>query len=156
MARASFTLGGLDDLQRTFRDISDAVGNGGFEALHELATDVMEESKARAPEDELHQLVDSHRLVVVEHTPTRSVIDIRVGPVFGKNGFDYTLAMHEGHPQVGKYKLGRLSLTKSRGPAHSGPGVGLKFLERAFDAAYSSAVKRIAEAVKAAMGSRTK
>ncbi|KAA0573362.1 HK97 gp10 family phage protein [Azospirillum sp. Sh1] len=127
---------------RHLSDITKAVQKKTPEALRALAEEVRDGAVARAP-IKSGELRESIR---VEMQPSGRVADIVVGPVYGKGGYNYAIAMHEGHPKVigGLYELGELSQAYSDGPAHYGKGIGVKFLERAFNAVYRSAMKRLA------------
>lgn len=136
---------------RHLADITKAVRQKTPEALRELAEEVRDGAVARAPIKE-GGLRESIR---VEMQPSGRVADIVVGPVYGKGGYNYAIAMHEGHPKVigGLYELGELSQAYSDGPPHYGKGIGVKFLERAFNAVYRSALKRLADGYAGAISS---
>ena len=113
-----------------------------------LNEEILEGSKERAPFD-TGALEDSHR-AVVEPDAERIKTYVIVGPV-EHNGFDYSVAMHEGIVVGYPYNLGKGSLEKNTGTPDYGTGVGWKFLQRSFDAVMRTAQARIRRKIEEAL-----
>jgi hypothetical protein len=149
--RNVFRIEGVERIRRTLSELSRAAQMGGKEAVDDLARQVMEGSIARAPKLS-GDLEESHHITTTGTFMTGTYrVQVNVGPVYGADGTDYSLLMHEGIIAGVPYHLGPVSEAKNHGVPHVGDGVGMKFLERSFNAVYRESLRDIARRVKDAL-----
>lgn len=135
-------LSGARELRSTLTRKKEIARTISAEEVKRIATEIMDGSKARAPE-ETGKLVDSHRMSVVAAGDHVEAV-VSVGPVYSEDGHDYSIEMHEGLATGdGKYELGPGSEAKNLGTPHVGEGVGWKFLERSFKAVTRRVMKEL-------------
>lgn len=121
---------------------------GGDKAIDDLALDVAQGAIDRAPRltGSLEQAVDIETTDTGKRHTAEVFIDLEVAP--------HAVYMHEGieggEPPAG-YELGEISQSKNTGTPHVGRGVGFKFLERSFEQNYRAGLKRVNDALKAAI-----
>ena len=115
---------------------------GGAAALKEISAEIKEASQDRAPEKS-GNLVDAHYYRKTVDDGGRVVYEVGVNEAEAP----YALRMHEGI-DGGPYNLGKKSKDKNAGMTpHVGEGVGWKYLERAFNAKYRAALKKLEQAL---------
>lgn len=141
-------LTGANDMMRRLTMLSRVVRESTEEELRDLANEIEQGSRDRAPE-KTGALVDSHK-VSEEEGMNGTTFTISVGPVYD-GGREYSTLMHEGLHGGMVYNLGPKSQAKNTGTPHRGTGVGWKYLERSFNSAYRRALRRLALAAKKGM-----
>lgn len=150
MARRSGMTVDATSFVRRLSDIGKIVRHNGNRGLWDVAQEIAQGAKDRAPE-KTGDLVDSIRVdpPTPPSVPTGKgyTVTISVGPVYNDAGVDYVPFMHEGIDGE-KYDLGKISEQKNKGQPHKGTGVGWKFLERAFESAYRKALRKIKQRMK--------
>ena len=146
--RYVFRIQGVEQVRRTLSELSRAAQVGGKDAIDDLAKQVMDGSIARAPKLD-GDLEASHHITTTGTFMTGTYrIQVNVGPVYGNEGTDYALLMHEGIIPGEPYHLGPVSQAKNHGAPHVADGVGMKFLERSFNAVYRGSLRDIARRIK--------